>query len=257
MERRITMNALRRYLVRPQDARSPAEPRRDASEGNVSEGDLSGRSVPGRDVPERSVSGRCDLCGVPVADDHRHLIDLSSREIRCACRPCATLFDRAERGGQRYRAVPDRRWYLRGFALDDAAWDGLHIPVQMAFFFHDSSARRAVLHYPSLGGPVESPLARPTWARLEAANPVLGGLAPDVEALLVNRTGDARDHWIVPIDDCYALVGLIRTRWKGLAGGPDVWREIGGFFTALRGRSRTVDAGGGTHDGNRPEGAKQ
>ncbi|MEV0972610.1 DUF5947 family protein [Microtetraspora glauca] len=246
MERRITMGALRRYLVQPPAAPSPAEP------------DRSGRDQSGRDQSGRDSSERCDLCAVPVADGHRHLVDLSSRELRCACRPCATLFDRAEESGQRYRAVPDRRWYLRGFALDDAAWDGLNIPVQMAFFFHNSTARRAVLLYPSPGGPVESPLARPTWARLEAANPVLGGLAPDVEALLVNRTGDARDHWLVPIDDCYALVGLIRTHWKGLAGGPDVWREIGGFFADLRRRSRSVDAaGGGTHDGNRPEGARR
>ena len=63
-----------------------------------------------------------------------------------------------------------------------------------------------------------------------AANPVLAELEPDVEALLVNRARGAREHWLVPIDDCYALVGLIRTRWRGLSGGEEVWREIDAFF---------------------------
>ena len=39
---------------------------------------------------------------------------------------------------------------------------------------------------------------------------MLATLEPDIEALLVNRARGARRHWIVPIDECYALVGLIR-----------------------------------------------
>jgi hypothetical protein len=35
------------------------------------------------------------------------------------------------------------------------------------------------------------------------------------------------------VDTCYALVGLIRTSWKGLAGGDAVWHEIGRFFDDL------------------------
>lgn len=117
----------------------------------------------------------------------------------------------------------------------------------MAFFFHDSAAERVVVFYPSPGGAVESQLDQATWIRLEGANPVLGRLAHDVEALLVDRTGEARDHWLVPIDDCYALVGLIRTRWKGLAGGPEVWHEITQFFTDLHRRARPVAADGTPH----------
>ena len=69
---------------------------------------------------------------------------------------------------------------------------------------------------------------------------MLAQMEPDVEALLVNRARGARDHWLVPIDDCYALVGLIRTRWRGLTGGKDVWEEIGRFFEALDRRSRAA-----------------
>ncbi|WP_336206916.1 DUF5947 family protein [Nonomuraea sp. LPB2021202275-12-8] len=212
-------------------------------------------------VASRPQEERCELCAVPVEPRHRHLLDLTSRELCCACRACAVLFDRpaedpdpagdtpggtaggaaAGRGGaDRYRLVPDRRRLLEGFVLDDGTWAALDVPVRMAFLLWDSAAGRAVLFYPSPGGAVESALEEAVWERLSSANPVLRRLLPDVEALLVNRTGAARQHWIVPVDDCYTLVGLLRTRWKGLAGGPDVWREITNFFTELARRSTTV-----------------
>lgn len=187
------------------------------------------------------VAERCAMCAEPVAATHRHLLDLGARELRCACRACAILFADPAAAGGRFRLVPDRRWYLPGFDLDDATWAGLRIPVQTAFLFRDSAAGRTALFYPSPAGAVESPLDQDLWARLEKANPVLDRLADDVEALLVNRAGDRRDHWLVPVDDCYTLVGLLRARWKGLAGGPEVWDEIAGFFTGLRRRAKTVE----------------
>jgi hypothetical protein len=51
--------------------------------------------------------------------------------------------------------------------------------------------------------------------------------------LLVNTTRDADEHWIVPIDDCYRLVAVIRREWRGLSGGSRVWPAIDGFFQAL------------------------
>jgi hypothetical protein len=45
---------------------------------------------------------------------------------------------------------------------------------------------------------------------------------------------------VVPIDDCYALVALIRSRWKGLAGGTDVREELERFFESLRERAEEV-----------------
>ena len=65
-------------------------------------------------------------------------------------------------------------------------------------------------------------------------------MQPDVEALLVNRVGESSDYFIVPIDECYRLVGLIRTKWKGLGGGTEVWEAINGFFAELKKRSRHV-----------------
>jgi hypothetical protein len=61
-----------------------------------------------------------------------------------------------------------------------------------------------------------------------------------VEAVLVNRARGARQHFLVPIEDPYRLVGLIRTRWRGLSGGEDVWKEIEGFFEELGRKSKKV-----------------
>jgi hypothetical protein len=53
----------------------------------------------------------------------------------------------------------------------------------------------------------------------------------------VNRIGETRDYYRVGIDQCYRLVGLIRSHWRGLSGGAMVWGEIAGFFAGLRERT--------------------
>jgi len=103
----------------------------------------------------------------------------------------------------------------------------------MAFFFFNSREQRVMAFYPSPAGPTESLLGLEAWEELARANPVLTEMEADVEALLVNRARGARSYYLVPIDECYALVGLIRTRWKGLSGGPEVWGEIERFFAGL------------------------
>jgi hypothetical protein len=65
-------------------------------------------------------------------------------------------------------------------------------------------------------------------------------MEPDVEALLVDRIGGDAAYYIVPIDECYRLVGLIRGHWRGLSGGSEVWKEIHRFFVSLRARSTEV-----------------
>ena len=187
---------------------------------------------------------RCDLCGAPIAAEHRHLLDVSARELMCSCRACALLFDQAAAGagGRHYRLVPERRLRIDDLDLDDVTWAELRLPVDMAFFFRSTPAGRVLAFYPGPMGATESLLGLEAWAALEAANPVLATLEPDVEALLVNRARGARGHWIVPIDDCYSLVGLIRTRWRGFTGGREVWEEIGRFFDGLERRSRPREA---------------
>jgi hypothetical protein len=182
----------------------------------------------------------CELCADPIPADHRHLLDLRNRELMCACRACRILFEGGAAGGGHYKLVPERRLLLSGFEMDDAEWAELRIPVDMAFFFRIAAEDRVVAYYPSPAGPTESLLELGAWAELERANPVLEGMEADVEALLVNRSRGASQYFVVPIEDCYALVGLIRTRWRGLSGGREVWEGIDGFFEGLAGRSREV-----------------
>jgi hypothetical protein len=187
---------------------------------------------------------RCELCSEPIPSEHRHLLDLGTRELMCACRACSLLFDRRAAGGKHYRLVPDRRLRLDGFDLDDAAWADLRIPVEMAFFFRLGQEDRMVALYPSPAGPTESLLEFDSWEDIERRNPVLATLEPDVEALLVNRARGAREHYLVPIEDPFRLVALIRTSWRGLTGGKEVWDGIEGFFAELSSRAKAINANG-------------
>jgi hypothetical protein len=182
----------------------------------------------------------CEMCSEPIPSEHRHLMDVLSREIMCSCRPCSILFDREAASEGKYRLIPDRRAFLEDFEMSDVQWDSLRIPVDMAFFFYSTPAERVVAFYPSPMGPTESLLRLGTWEELEASNPVLQDMQRDVEALLVNRVRGAREHFLVSMDECYRLIGLIRTHWRGLSGGREVWEEIERFFTELRERSKSI-----------------
>ena len=116
------------------------------------------------------------------------------------------------------------------------------MPINMAFFFKSTPQNRMIALYPSAAGATESLLSLDTWEEIELENPVLLEMEPDVEALLVNRIGHSRgfsqpEYYIVPIDECFKLTGLIRSRWQGLSGGAEVWREIAEFFGSLKARS--------------------
>jgi hypothetical protein len=192
-----------------------------------------------RSTAEREAAlERCELCGEPIPPEHKHVLEVATRDLRCACRACAILFDRPAAAEGRYKLVRDRRLRIEDLELDDLMWEQLRLPVDMAFFFYASTDERVVAYYPSPMGPTESLLDLSAWEELATANPILRTLDPDVEALLVNRVRGARQHWIVPIDECYALVGLIRAHWRGLTGGAEVWQEIARNFEALDRRSR-------------------
>jgi len=129
--------------------------------------------------------------------------------------------------------------------MSDGQWESLLIPINMAFFFRSSVERRTIALYPSPAGAVESLLSLESWNEIEASHPALALLRPDIEAFLVNRVGHSRgltgaEYYIAPIDECYKLVGLIRTNWRGLSGGAEVWTEIGRFFLDLRSRADAV-----------------
>jgi hypothetical protein len=197
------------------------------------------RPTPAPPAAAAPAEERCDLCAEPIPPGHRHLVDVESRRILCACRACTLLFERPGAGGGHLRLLPTRRRRLDDFRLDDADWARLQIPVEMAFFFHSTPAGRVIALYPSPLGATESLLELDAWGDLAAANPILRELEPDVEALLVCRARGMREHWRVPIDDCYELVGLIRADWRGFGGGEQAWRAIARFFEDLQQREET------------------
>jgi len=186
---------------------------------------------------------RCELCGADLRREHPHLVEIASRQIVCACEPCATLFDGMT--ASRYKRVSRRARLLTNFQMTEGQWESLLIPINMAFFFHSSLEGRTVTLYPSPAGAVESLLPLEAWTEIVQQNSVLRELQPDIEALLINRVGQAHelsraDYFIAPIDECYRLVGLIRANWKGLSGGSEVWMEIGRFFSDLKSRADAV-----------------
>ena len=86
------------------------------------------------------------------------------------------------------------------------------------------------------GRPSRSSRSRP-GATCARDNPVLMGLEPDAEALIVNRIAEPPEHAIAPIDECYRLVGMIKLEWDGISGGAGVERAIRAFFAELRERA--------------------
>jgi hypothetical protein len=181
----------------------------------------------------------CEMCSREVASEHAHLLETANRKLICACEACAILFS----GNQnlKFKRVPRDVRFLSDFRLTDAQWDSLMIPIEMAFLYYSTPHGKVVAYYPSPAGPTESLLSLNTWNDVIQENAILNELRTDVEALLVNRVGAGRgvkpEYYVVPIDECYKLVGLIRMHWRGLSGGTEVWREVGQFFAALKAKA--------------------
>ncbi|MCU1457037.1 MAG: hypothetical protein JWL73_1129 [Actinomycetia bacterium] len=184
----------------------------------------------------------CELCGEGLDEEHRHGVDTEQRRLVCLCRPCSIVLGADGAGQGRFRALPERVLADPDFAVDDVEWEALGIPVSTAFFFHDSAAGGMVAFYPSPAGATESLLGEGVWELLAAESDVAGNLRDDVEAMLVRRTRAVRESYLVPIDVCYSLVGLLRTHWKGFDGGQEAHEAIDGFFADVRARSRSRTA---------------
>ncbi|WP_251091828.1 DUF5947 family protein [Streptomyces sp. Caat 7-52] len=187
------------------------------------------RSAAGR--AERSEAETCELCAARVAAEHPHLYDTGAAEVRCVCRPCSVLFADDGAGEGRYRLVPRRR--LRLPPVDTAV---LGVPVGLVFFVPRADGT-VTAQGPSPAGAMRWEVDAAAWQRLAASVPQLATMTPDVEALLVNTVRGLDAHWIVPVDDCYRMVALVRREWRGLSGGGEVWPAVEQFFRELTERS--------------------
>jgi hypothetical protein len=199
---------------------------------------------------------RCEFCSAELSQEHQHLIEPARRRLICICLPCAILF--SDTGETAYKRVPCRILSLPDFRITDTQWEGLQIPIQLAFFFHSSPVGRMVALYPSPGGPIEALLDLTAWEEIVVHNPLLQRMSPDVEGLLVNRVGRIEhggcgghiknmdgepEYFLAPIDEYFKLAGLIRVNWHGLSGGEEVWQEIDQFFADLKTRASLVREG--------------
>ncbi|MGI8955963.1 MAG: DUF5947 family protein [Chthoniobacterales bacterium] len=175
---------------------------------------------------------QCELCSLRLPPTHRHMLEMATRRIVCSCDPCTLLFEKEE--AAKFKPIPRDSRPLPDFQMSDLEWEGLSLPISLAFFFYDTPNKKMAAYYPSPAGATESLLPLTAWETLVVANPILRNLQPDVETLLVNRTHETREYFVAPIDVCFELVGLIRVHWRGFSGGEEVWTAINGFFNRLK-----------------------
>lgn len=195
------------------------------------------RPAPGGAAAEAGVE-RCELCGNELPPEHRHLLHLTERRILCSCATCW-----AQRSGDpELRPTGSRVVWLEDFDLPEELWAKLQIPIGLSFFMLSSVAEAVVAMYPSPAGATESELDLVAWQELSELNPILTGIEPDAEALVVNRISEPHQFVIAPIDECYGLVGAIKMSWEGISGGPAIESEVPAFFDGLR---RRAGAGAG------------
>ncbi|MGW4276537.1 DUF5947 family protein [Streptomyces seoulensis] len=173
----------------------------------------------------------CELCAAPVPGEHPHLYDVERAEVRCACRPCSLLFAGDGTAGGHFRPVPRRR--LRLGRVDTQA---LGVPVGLVFFVPHADGT-VTAEGPSPAGSMRWEVDAAAWRLAGERSPELASMEPDVEALLVNTVHGLDHHWIVPVDDCFRMVAVVRREWRGLSGGGRVWPAVAEFFEQLTERS--------------------
>ncbi|MEP7252457.1 MAG: DUF5947 family protein [Ginsengibacter sp.] len=183
--------------------------------------------------PPQDEKEHCNFCNAELPADHRHLVDINAMRFMCTCDMCMIM--QAVKGN--YKPLPQRSLELTDFKLSDELWSDFLIPVNMAFFVMKTNQSGAVAFYPAPTGATESKLKMEPWTEMQQLNPLLNDIVPDLEALLINRLDSTNKYFIVPIDSCYKLIGMIRTSWKGIHGGSEVTDIINKFFVELENKS--------------------
>ena len=108
----------------------------------------------------------------------------------------------------------------------------LGVPVGLVFFVPRADGT-VTAEGPSPAGAMRWEVDAAAWQRMTEACPQLASMEPDVEALLVNTVHGLDHHWIVPVDDCYRMIAVVRREWRGLSGGGRIWPAVERFFEGL------------------------
>ena len=89
--------------------------------------------------------------------------------------------------------------FLADFQLTDAQWDGLMVPIEMAFFFNSTPHGKSDRALPQSRRPHRIVAVAGHLGRTSTqTNPILNEMEPDVTALLVNRVGHGRGSVRLP-----------------------------------------------------------
>ena len=159
--------------------------------------------------------------------EHRHL-RRPPRAASCCARAgrarCSSTAAAAGGGHLRLVPTPARAGRLRARRR---GWDRAADPGRHGVLLPQHARR---------GG--SSPSTRARWAprsrcssstpgrSSRRATPCSASSSPTSRRCWSAARAACAEHWLVPIDDCYELVGVIRTRWRGFGGGEEVWEEI-------------------------------
>lgn len=185
------------------------------------------RVIRGAGVRRAEAAEHCDMCSLAVPDRHRHVLNTENGQVMCVCQACSLLFVKEAASEGHYRLIPERR-----IRLGDFSTEGLGVPVGLAYFVRHGDGA-VVAHYPSPMGATQWEVDEDAWRDVVEQCAPLREMEADVEALLVNTARGQQHRWLVPIDECFRLVALVRKEWTGLSGGSRVWPAIDEFFAEL------------------------
>ncbi|MBE1495637.1 hypothetical protein H4696_002737 [Amycolatopsis lexingtonensis] len=178
----------------------------------------------------------CELCGTPVAGRHAHVVDTGRRGLLCACRACFLRCTRCD--GARYRAVPERYLWDPAHPVACLDWRALGVPAGFAFVLRRGT--RVTAFQPGPAGAAETTLPADLWTDIAAGHPLLAAAEPDVEAIVFRGAERTTDCFLVPVDACYRLTGVVRRFWTGPDGGPEMHDRVGELFAEIRRRARPM-----------------
>lgn len=152
----------------------------------------------------------CDLCGVPIADRHDHLLEPETRRIACVCRACGLLFP--DDAGGRFRRIRSRALPLLNAALNDADFHALGIPVRLFYLCPSRIHQTVFAVYPNTAGATEATVALSDWEALVCGHPALSVVEAEVDGLLCDHLGGRTRCFVASLDVCRHFVGLLGAR---------------------------------------------
>ena len=179
-----------------------------------------------RPCPSRRPGSAARCAPSRSATSHGHVVEPRAAARSCAPAGPATCCSPTRRRGRRplprrARPLPARP----GVRARRGRWDALQIPVRRRLLL--PQLRRSTgwwRFYPSPAGATESLLPLDAWDEVVAANPAWPTSSPTSRRCWCGAAGEGFECFLVPIDACYELVGLVRLHWKGFDGGEEAWR---------------------------------